>query len=384
MHGDEISPAAATSDGPRLLREFLLYAEHGRLESNLAGRLGDTESPFEREVLGELTRRGIKALPQIGVAGYRIDIGIMDDDVPGRFVCGVECDGAAYHSSESARDRDRLRNQVLEGRGWTLIRVWSTDWFKDRVGQIERLLKRIENARAVAKAETVANQKARQQASVRSDARATPNHSTQPAADGQETSPPQGAAGPSFGEYQRPSAQPYVITPGDGRFAGRDILEVDESALSNAIQAVIEVETPIHIAELMTRVAGMWGNRAGSRIQTRIQDVASRLVGNGIVRRRGEFFWTTSDSCPVRSRAQTKIPADRIAPEEFENAVLAVLAGGHRLPRPVLTAEVRSVLGYSRTGAIIEEAVSDAISRLLASGYLGEGSTGLALRTVKA
>ena len=76
-----------------------------------------------------------------------------------------------------------------------------------------------------------------------------------------------------------------------------------------------------------------------------------------------------------------KIPADRVSPEEFEQAILSVLAGGHRLPRAVLTTEVRSVLGYSRTGAIIEDAVSDAISRLLASGRLGEGSTGLAVRS---
>ena len=125
----------------------------------------------------------------------------------------------------------------------------------------------------------------------------------------------------------------------------------------------------------------MWGNKAGSRIQARIHDVASRLVSKRTLRRRGDFFWGASDECPARSRAQMKIPADRIAPEEFEQAILSVLAGGHRLPRAVLTAEVRSVLGYSRTGAIIEDAVSDAISRLLASGRLGEGGTGLAVRS---
>src|SRR6185436_4553072 len=151
-----------------------------------------------------------------------------------------------------------------------------------------------------------------------------------------------------------------------------DILEADESALSRAILDVVALEAPIHVAELTTRVAGMWGNKRGSRIQARILDVASRLVGKGTVRRRGDFFWAAGDSCPVRSRAQTRIPADRIAPEEFEQAILSVLAGRHCLPRPVLTAEVRSLLGYARTGAIIEDAVSEAISRLLASGHLGE------------
>ena len=384
MHGDEISPATMGSDGPRLLREFLLYAEHGRLESSLAGRLSDTESPFEREVFAELTRRGIKALPQVGVAGYRIDIGILDDEVPGRFVCGVECDGAAYHSSESARDRDRLRNQVLEGRGWTLLRVWSTDWFKDRAGQIDRLLKAIDAARARGRAQKASDAEAQLPTSDRtSDAEKGSAPDWSGDSSEQILSGSLDPSGP-LAQYRRPPAQPYAVTPGEGRFAGTDILQADESRLSNAIQTVVDLEAPIHVAELMTRVAGMWGNKAGSRIQTRIHEVASRLASKGTIRRRGDFFWGTSDDCPARSRAQVKIPAERVSPEEFEQAILSVLAGGHRLSRAVLTAEVRAVLGYSRTGAIIEDAVSDAISRLLSSGRLGEGSTGLAVRSVKA
>ncbi|WP_420814299.1 hypothetical protein [Labilithrix luteola] len=66
----------------------------------------------------------------------------------GAFVLGVECDGAAYHSSFSARDRDRLRQQVLEGLGWRIHRIWSTDWFRDPRGQTERLLAAIKQAMA--------------------------------------------------------------------------------------------------------------------------------------------------------------------------------------------------------------------------------------------
>ena len=197
------------------------------------------------------------------------------------------------------------------------------------------------------------------------------------------STPPPKASDQRVGDYRRPSAEPYAMTPGAGRFVGTDILEADEAELRKAIQAVVDLEAPIHVSEMMTRVAGMWGTKAGSRIQSRIHDVASRPVAKGTVRRRGDFFWGNTDSCPVRSRTQTRIPTDRIAPEEFEQAILAVLAGRYNLPRPVLTTEVRSVLGYSRTGAIIEDAVSEAISRLLASGRLGETSTGLAARIEK-
>jgi very-short-patch-repair endonuclease len=85
---------------------------------------------------------------QVGVGPYRIDLGVRDREHPGRYLAGVECDGAAYHAAPCARDRDRLRQQVLERRGWTLLRVWSTDWFKDRTGTVERLQHTLESLRA--------------------------------------------------------------------------------------------------------------------------------------------------------------------------------------------------------------------------------------------
>ncbi len=74
------------------------------------------------------------------MSGYRIDLGVVDPDHPGRYLLGIECDGATYHSAQTARDRDRLRQQVLEGLGWTLLRIWSRDWISDRAREIDRVL----------------------------------------------------------------------------------------------------------------------------------------------------------------------------------------------------------------------------------------------------
>src|SRR5712691_5733397 len=99
------------------LKHFLKYAETGELDiPRETGR--EADSPFELEVILALRERGYQLEPQVGTAGYFIDIGVKDPEYPGRYVLAIECDGASYHSARSARDRDRLRQEVLESLGW--------------------------------------------------------------------------------------------------------------------------------------------------------------------------------------------------------------------------------------------------------------------------
>jgi very-short-patch-repair endonuclease len=373
MRGDEINAAATTSRGAQLLREFLRYAEHGRLDGTIASASAATESPFERDVLRELTLRGLTVVPQVGTAGYRIDLGVLDETTPGRFLCGIECDGVAYHSSETARDRDRLRQQVLEARGWTIHRVWSTDWFKDRRGQIDRLVALIEGdrrrGRESREAERAARERALAEAAVRAEAEADARRAQAAL-----------VAAASVRPYVRPSAAAYAVTPGEGRYAGDDLLTTSVGRLLGAVREVVDTEGPIHETDLMTRVAAMWGSRAGSRIQARIAEVTRAAERDGLLVRRGPFLWRRDGALTVRSRAGTRIPAERIAPEEYREAVRAVLASGHAFSRAQLTTEVRSVLGFARTGAALDETIGRAIDELLAAGVLGEASAGLCLR----
>jgi very-short-patch-repair endonuclease len=377
MRGDEINAAATTSEGPRLLREFLSYAEHGRLESAVVSAMADTESPLEQDVLTELTRHGLTVVPQVGVAGYRIDLGVLDDTAPGRFLCGIECDGVAYHASETARDRDRLRQQVLEARGWTIHRVWSTDWFKDRDGQIERLMSLVEEDRIRAREEASTEREARERlarevaARAAEDAERTKQEVTEIRATALDAEP-----------YERPRPGPYVLTPGEGTYATSNFFAATLGDLVKMIVLVVETESPVHQLDVLTRVAGMWGLRLGSRIQARILHACDSAEGGGVVHRRGDFYWSTSSAgkCTVRSRAGTRIPGDRIAPEEYHEAILAVLAKGQALSRTQLVNGVRSGFGFSRTGAILDEAINSAIDTLLNTGKLGEASMGIRMR----
>jgi very-short-patch-repair endonuclease len=366
IRATDINLATTPSLGAKLLHDFLAFAEHGTLDSPLIRKSAETESPFEREVFKELTRRGLTLDPQVGVAGYRIDFGVRDDKEPGHYMCGIECDGVAYHSSETARDRDRLRLEVLMDRGWTIHRIWSTDWFKDREGQIERILRLVEEARA------------RPRKVVAPTPAATPGPDTDPPeSDAEVVDIPDVRRRES---YRRPPARPYRLTGGEGKFRGQDIFQAPPDQVYRAILAVVETEAPLHLTDLLTRVAGMWGKKAGSRIAGQITWYLEEAQRRGEVVRRGDFVWGPSQQVSVRSRSGTGIPAERICLDEYREAVLTVLRSGHGFPRPQLTNEVRSLLGFNRTGSILEEEIARAIESLLGEEILGEGSTGIVLR----
>jgi len=132
--------SVSTPPGTRLLREYLEYASTKRLHS---GQIpyADCDSDFELAVKERLEAQGFQVFSQVGVAGYRIDLGVKHPEWKFGFLFGIECDGATYHSSRSARDRDKFRQKHLENLGWDIYRIWSTDWFKNQNNEVDKLIK---------------------------------------------------------------------------------------------------------------------------------------------------------------------------------------------------------------------------------------------------
>lgn len=150
FHANEIRDEEK-NENRKLLKEFLDFAEHGKLEMVVGDELDHDEvasfdSPFEEAVYDFLISKGHTVKTQIGVSGYKIDMAIVDPKDSGRYILAIECDGASYHSSRTARDRDRLRQNVLEGMGWNFHRIWSTDWFYNQDHEKEKLLEAVELA----------------------------------------------------------------------------------------------------------------------------------------------------------------------------------------------------------------------------------------------
>jgi len=146
MSSGDVRSDNSSKLGVQSLRALLEYCETGHLQSTV--KTGNPpDSAFEIAVMRKLAAAGYESEPQVGVAGFFIDLAVRNPNKPGEFLMGIECDGATYHSAKSARDRDRLRQEVLEGLGWEIRRIWSTDWFRNSDSQLKPILAELERMR---------------------------------------------------------------------------------------------------------------------------------------------------------------------------------------------------------------------------------------------
>lgn len=148
MSSSDILSSESSSKGVSALKAFLRYCETGFLhEEKATGKAPDSD--FEIAVMNTLAAHGYDCEPQLGVAGYFLDLVVKNPDNPGEYLLAIECDGATYHSAKSSRDRDRLRQQILESLGWNIHRIWSTDWFKNSQEQIQILLEKLKSIKPI-------------------------------------------------------------------------------------------------------------------------------------------------------------------------------------------------------------------------------------------
>jgi len=143
MGSEDIITGPTSKRGVQALRDFLNYCETGILHKTERDTGRGPDSDFEISVMTSLRDEGFECIPQVGVAGFFIDLAVVDPGNPGRYLMGIECDGATYHSAKSARDRDRLRQTVLERLGWNIRRIWSTDWFKNPHGELAPIIREL-------------------------------------------------------------------------------------------------------------------------------------------------------------------------------------------------------------------------------------------------
>lgn len=358
LTADDLDLNRTRAKGVAALKTFLNFAQYGRLNQNEeTGR--EMESPFEEAVYRALTARGYQVRPQIGSQGFYIDLAVVDPDQPGRYVLGIECDGAMYHSARSARDRDRLRQQVLEAVGWRLHRIWSTDWFRDPASEIERVVAAIEEARRLLALD-------------------------QPDEPEEEAVPD---VQPSTLEREEPAAvgtvaaTPYQVALLPAAIGQQEIHLHPTGRLASWVAEVVAVESPVHVDEVTRRLASATGaTQVGSRIRASVAE-AIRLAGKmGSIRQQGDFLWTpTMQSLNTPLRDRNALPSvsrklNFIAPEELAAAVLRVVSDSFALEREAVALPATRLLGFGRPSEEHRIIFSTTIDELLSKKKLREAN----------
>lgn len=355
LRPEQLDLSRTQAAGVRDLKHFMEFAERGAraLGEAVAGSLGGFDSPFEQAVHAALTAKGWTLHTQVGVSSFRVDLGVVDPDAPGAYLAGVECDGATYHRSATARDRDKLREQVLRGLGWEIVRIWSTDWWIDANGvaekihqQLEALLSKKRAARDEEALRAEALAKAAIEAAMARPSAEEPSQKPSSAESIRVESADHIDAKPVVYASNHPSA-PLQAEGATPAFAEADLLtagytvnpdaffdEAYDGILLDMIGHVIEVEGPVRDEVLARRIARA---HSWSRTGSRIQDRVVRLAESSFAARKedvGVFFWPKdSEGAAIigfrRSEIGNARSVDEISLAELTSLASKLRSDGH-------------------------------------------------------
>jgi very-short-patch-repair endonuclease len=358
---EDIRLEGAGKPGVRALKEFLKLAKDGYAAVAMETERG-FDSPFEESVAHVVRELGYEVRPQVGMAGFFIDLAVIDPRDEGRYLLGIECDGAAYHSSRYARDRDRLRQFILENRGWRLHRIWSTDWFYKPERETQKLKAAIEVALEGAPSPPTTGT-------------AAPPDEPAPIAETEEdVDREDGADAPH-------RLDPYQFADFMIWASGIKPQELSGGQVAEWVKRIVEVEQPIHSEEVGRRLAALCGwRRAGHQIQHAARRGLMTAQRAGELVSIDEFWCLPGAEIAGRDRSllatsDTLRKPAMIAPLEIEAVALHALQENLSMTEDELVIETARLFGFARTGAdvraAIEKALQDRLTPRLQRDRLG-------------
>jgi very-short-patch-repair endonuclease len=358
---DQIDLGRTRSRGAEHLRQFLRFAaERGRaVEPPPPTQAFD--SALETEVHRTLVDAGYSVRPKVGCGSYQLDLAIEHPQHPGTYALGIECDGPTYHLAKTARDRDRLRMEVLEGLAWRVHRVWSADWRFRREQVIGRLLQ------------------------AAADACSTPPVEVHPKPIPEAPTPPVATNGPPPRPLVSPAAgRPYRQAPlAPAHTDSGAFYDLSASPqIRQRLHQLIQVEAPVHRDHAAKRVAACWGlSKLTQKAQVRCDEELNGLLHAGHVALAGDFLWGSRETILAYEGFRLRGPhgevrdPDHIAPEEIANAMEFLIQSNGSIDEEALLRETGRLFGIERLGAKVSESMRGGLRVLRERGeYKVNGS----------
>jgi hypothetical protein len=361
------------------LQRYLDYAERsGDIYSIEQQSIAQSAADIEGDISSELRKLGYEVLRDVGASEYRVDIGIVDPQDSCKFLLGIECDGAMYRKANTARDRDRLRQQVLERLGWhgRLHRIWTPDWAMRRQIELKRLEAILTGSDIAVKdvspiaistqdTENASDTKSETEESIGVERTEIPN-----------------------GDNVQMLLGVTTYTVCHLPLSNLRSMESDDPAckqeLCRLLQKIVRVESPIHIDLATQRLLEAWGKAsAGTRIKSAIQDAISINEQNRLLISKNGFLWQyppDSEGKVIRSPNSSDPDSFReikhIPPEETHNAMLLIVRHVVGISLESLISETARLFGFNRVGTQIRERLLSE-SRFLHNQKVIEISNGL-------
>ena len=347
--------------GLRALKDFLEYAETGYL-SGLAFEKSKHDHSFENSIYKFLKEQGYEVDMQVGCAGFKIDLAVVNPDNPSNYLLGLECDGAMYYSSPVARDRDRLREEILERLGWNFHRIWATDWYRNRDESKRNLIKIIESYRNKDDLPITENLVKNEDIVVEEESKIiVENKNTENTIKGtiEDLVPP----------YQ-------LCTKIE---VSGDLDEKNLAQVTRGLVQVVEVESPIHKDEAIRRIRTLWGlKRAGKKIKEVINTAAKLAEQDGQISIDNGFLFSNNKEVVVRSRTgDIKPQINLINDLEIEKSLYMVIMNQFATDENELIKNASRLLGFKSTRGNIAKRYKAVVEKLIRESKLIKTSEGL-------
>jgi len=329
---EDIDLSKAKSPGARLLKDYMKVAKYGPnslYENETFDEYSEFGSPFEEAVYERLTKKGLILRKQVGVSKYRIDLAVVDPKHEGSYLLGIECDGAPYHAAATARDRDRLRQEILEDKfGWNIHRIWSRDWYADSSKEIAKVLEALKVS-PKKDFEKYVKKKASNIEIGKSPIENLPLEKS--------TNYPVNAKTYRLTRFKK------AINTGSEVFFSEPKYKIEQ-----AIKGLVDYEGPIHKEVVKRRIADHFDIRLGKRISNELDRTILSAIINRHVVENGNFLWPVGMRVPplrIYKKGGSKRDIDEISPEEIGLAIIECVKNSVGISEDGLTKEVARLFG---------------------------------------
>ncbi len=358
LRSQELGGISPNNRGAIMLRNYIEYAEKGaELPAEATVLTKEETNDFENGVASALRDAGCLVDEQVGASGYRIDLAIRDPRDNNRYLLAVECDGATYHSSRTARDRDMLRQDVLRSQGWKMYRLWSTDWFRDRDAALQSLLNAVNVALQHPTDESVQAPPLEQkdlEAEIPNEETNTISHE-------------------AISDRKYNPGVPYRKMAITRHLSPEIIMKKSRKTdFAKTVALIVQEEGPIHGDILLERLRELFAvSRVGNNIMKNL-NVALHYAGTRYkVELKDDFIYGANKPSNFRiNTEEVQRSIEQIAPEEISLAACYLVEDQFGFARESLPKAILEVLGLKRATSEALDHVSSIIETLISKNTL--------------